>query len=52
MDDVEHVYVPPSRVDEVACAYAQAVPVSALDDDLEVRVGQLDARREGHGPAV
>ena len=51
-DDVADVEVAPRGVDEVPAADGERVAVTAQRQHLQVRVGDLDARGDRHGPAV
>ena len=51
-DDVADVEVAARGVDEVAAADGEGIAVAAQRQHLQVRVGDLDARRDRHRPAV
>lgn len=50
--DDREVHIAAAAVDEVIAADGRAVAIARDDDDVEVRVGELDARRERNGAAV
>src|SRR5438093_3151025 len=51
-DDVGHIDVPPTGVDEVARAYPHPVTVPTCGYDLELGVGELDSGGERQRPSV
>src|SRR5712691_8794386 len=51
-DNVSHIDVPPTGVDEVARAYPHPVAVPACGNHLELRIGEFDSSGERQRPSV